>query len=115
MPRFVVLMYEDDGAWEKLTKARRAALMKRYMAWAALLTKKGLLRGGSAVGGPGVLLDKKGRTIGSTPWRGKKDVLTGWFEIEAATLAAAVKIARGCPALLHGERVIVRPAGHAED
>ena len=90
MPRFVVLMYEDDGAWEKLPKSRRAALMKRYMGWAALLTKKGLLRGGSAVGGPGVLLAKTGRTIVSTPWRGKKDVLTGWLYIAAATRAGAV-------------------------
>jgi len=115
VPRFVVLMYEDDGAWEGLPSARRAALMKRYGAWAALLEKKGSLRGGSALGGPGSLLEKRGRTIVATPWRGRKDVLTGWFEIEAASLAAAVKVARGCPALLHGERVVVRPAGHAED
>ena len=115
MPRFVVLMYANDGAWERLPSARRAALMKRYGAWAALLQKKGALRGGSALGGPGSLLEKKGRTIVATPWRGRKDVLTGWFEIEAESLPAAVKVARGCPALLHGERVVVRPTGHAED
>jgi len=115
MPRFVVLMYEDDGAWERLPKARRTSLMRRYTVWVGLLRTSGAFRGGSALGSPGVRLERKGRKVVPTAWRAKKDVLTGWFEIEAETLAKAATIARGCPALAHGERVVVRPAGHAED
>ncbi|MGA1517030.1 MAG: YciI family protein, partial [Phycisphaerales bacterium] len=42
----------------------------------------------------------------------RKDVLTGIFVIRAKDLAEAESIARECPALLHGERVLVRPASH---
>ncbi len=115
MPHFVVLMYENDGAWERLPKARRTALMKRYGAWVALLRKQGTFRGGSALGSPGVSLERKGRRVVPAVWRAKKDVLTGWFEIEAEALAEATTIARGCPALAHGERVIVRPTGSSDD
>ena len=34
------------------------------------------------------------------------------FLVEAADLAAATKLARGCPALVHGETVVVRSVGH---
>jgi hypothetical protein len=41
-----------------------------------------------------------------------KDVLTGYFTIEARDLADATEVARGCPALIHGDTAIVRPVGH---
>ncbi len=46
------------------------------------------------------------------PFTETKEVLTGFFIIEARDLDAAVEIARGCPALTHGERVVVRSIGH---
>lgn len=50
--------------------------------------------------------------IVDSPFVETKEVLTGLFVVEAADLDAATAIARGCPALGHGEIVEVRPIGH---
>lgn len=113
MAQFAVLMTENDDAWARLPPAEQAALMAKYGAWVGELNATGRMRGGSPLGGPGRLLRRVGGAVVEEPYAATKDVLTGWFLIEATDLADATTVARGCPALTHGESVIVRPAGHA--
>lgn len=68
--------------------------------------------GGAPIGEPGRVLRAAGGNVVDEPYDATKGVLTGYFTIEAKDLADATAIARGCPALLHGETVIVRPVGH---
>lgn len=112
MPNFVILMTENDGAWGRLSKAAQGRLLKKYYAWVAGMKKKNQLRGGEAIGGGGRTLRKSGGKIVEQRFTETKDVLTGYFIVEAKTLGAAAKIARECPALGHGETVTVRPVGH---
>ena len=44
---------------------------------------------------------------------GLSDVVTGFFVIRATDIDSAVEIAKTCPALLHGETIVVREANHA--
>ena len=113
---FIILMYEDDNAWTKLPPERQAELMKLYQGWVADLQAKGQFVSGSPCGSKQVLLTGRGAAGGgevkATEHAPTKDVLTGFFIVRAQDLDAAVALARGCPALGHGERVIVRPAAH---
>ena len=112
MAQFAVLMTEHDDAWARLPPAEQEALMARYGAWVAELNAAGRMRGGAPLGGPGRVLRPVGGSVVEEPYAATKDVLTGWFLIEAKDLADATAVARGCPALTHGESVIVRPLGH---
>lgn len=112
MAQFAVLMTESDDAWAKLPAAEQEALLAKYMAWVAELQKTDRMRGGAPLGEPGRLLLQIGGAVVEAPYTATKDVLTGWFVIEAKDLADATAVARGCPALTHGESVIVRPLGH---
>lgn len=113
MPRFAILMLEDGGAWGRLPKARQDELYALYGAYVADLRAKKAFVGGHSLGGPSTALSGgPGGAIAVEPYRATTDVLTGWFVVEAADHAAAVELAKGCPALLHGERVVVRPTGH---
>lgn len=112
MPNFVILMTENDGAWGRLSKAAQGRLLKKYYAWVAGMKKKNQLRGGEAIGGGGRVLRKSGGRVAESRFTATKDVLTGYFIVEAKNLGAAAKIARRCPALGHGETVTVRPVGH---
>ena len=112
MPQFVVLMTENDDAWGRLPDAEQQALLAKYYAWIAVLKSGDRMRGGAPIGEPGRVLRAVGGQIVEEPLTATKDVLTGYFTIEAKDLADATEVARGCPALLHGETVIVRPVGH---
>jgi len=112
MAQFAVLMTENDDAWGGLPAAEQEALLAKYMAWVAELQKADRMRGGAPLGGPGRVLRQVGGAIVEAPCTATKDVLTGWFLIEAKDLGDATAVARGCPALTHGESVIVRPLGH---
>lgn len=113
MARFAVLMRENDHAWSKLPEARQQELLRLYGTWVDELKAAGALLGGDAIGEGGRLLRATGGAVEVGPFTASRDVLTGYFLIEAPDLDAAASIARGCPALLHGETVEVRPLGHA--
>ena len=113
MAQFVILMREDDGAWAGLPEAEQERLMGLYGAWVRELRTSGVLVVGAPFGAPGRIL--RGTPEGPVvehEYDETSQVETGYFVVEAPDLAAAVKLARGCPALAHGESVVVRPIGH---
>ncbi len=109
---FVILMYEDDNLFATLPEARQAELMAKYIAWVGDLQSRGIFQSGTPCGSEQVLLTASGSAITAKPYAPKKDVLTGLFIIRATSLDKAVEIAQTCPALTHGERIVVRPASH---
>jgi hypothetical protein len=115
MPKFAVLMFEDDHAWSRLAESERQRLLVLYSHWVRDLKAKGAFEGGEPIGDGGVQLeaDDDGRILESD-YTVSLGVLTVYFIITAEDLPAASKIARGCPALLHGETVVVRPIGHSD-
>ena len=113
MPSFAILMREDDDAWERLPAAEQEAISARYQAWVEELKRTSVFQGGTALGSPGTVLRRAAGKVAEAPFAETKQVLTGWLLVTAKDLPDAVRIARGCPALLHGETVIVRPAGGA--
>ena len=115
MPRFAVLMFEDDHAWSRLSEPERQRLLVLYGNWVRDLKAKGAFEGGEPLGEGGVVLeaDDDGRILESD-YTDARSVLTGYFILQATDLAVATKVARGCPALIHGETVVVRPVGHGE-
>ena len=112
MPRFAILMREDDDAWARLATPEQDRLLKLYYAWVGDLRASGAFVDGNPLGGPAVVLRIDGSRIVESPPTETRQVLTGYFIVEAPDIVAATALARGCPALLHGETVEVRPVGH---
>lgn len=112
MAKFMILMTENDDAWAKISPEEQQRLLTRYFAWVDQLKKDKLLVGGEALGRGGRTLRAEAGRVVDGPYAETKEVITGFFLIEAKDLDAATEIARGCPALTHGESVVVRPVGH---
>ena len=112
MPRFVILMREDDDAWSRLPETERDRLLELYGAWVGELREKGAFVSGAPLGAGGRILRHHDGDFREAVYAETTQVETGWFVIEAANIDAAARLARGCPALLHGETVVVRPVGH---
>ncbi len=112
MAQFLVLMRETDHAWSKLPSAKQEELLKLYFAWVDKLKAEKAFVGGNPLGPGGRLLKTVDGLITDGPFTETKEVLTGYFVIEARDLAHATEMARGCPALVHGETVELRAVGH---
>jgi hypothetical protein len=112
MPKFAIFLRESDDAWARLAPEEQQGLLQKYYAWVAELREKGVFHGGEPLKRGGRLLRASGAEITDGPFTETKEVLTGYFMIEAADLAQAAAVARGCPALGHGETVEVREIGH---
>src|SRR5262245_38494610 len=109
MERFLLLLSEDDDAWSQLSEERQAELIEKYGEWSKLLHQNGQLLGRVALNGRGLVVERKDGKIVQRADDDRKNVLTGYFVITAKNLVDATQIARGCPALDHGERVTIRP------
>lgn len=113
MPQFAILMYESDDAWHRKPQAEKDALMQRYMAWVKDLRASGAFKDGTPVGRGGTILARDAAgAVRATAIDVNAESLTGYFIVEARDLAHAEELARGCPAIGHGETVHVRPVGH---
>ena len=108
MPRYMILMHEDDNAWARLDPEEQRRLLKKYYAWVESLRSDGVFEAGSPVSSQGRVLKVVDGELVDGPFAETQEVLTGYFIVTAEDLSSAAEIARGCPALEHGETVMVR-------
>jgi hypothetical protein len=105
-PAFVLLLYEDSG----FSAVRPdAELVAEYSAWAANLEREGNLVLGEKLSDASLVVEPGGIRTASGIEQSAAGRLTGLFVIRASGRDAALEIARSCPHLRYGGRVVVRP------
>lgn len=107
MPQYMLLLYDDPSGWAKLSPEEMQQAIEKYMAW----TKKPFTRDSKR------LAQDAGRVIRSNagkpkatdgPYSETKEILGGYYTIEAANYDEAVKLALGHPHVEYGGTVEVR-------
>jgi len=96
----MLLLHQAPNYNADLPREKMMEMTKRYMAWADGLRQKGKLAGGEklAAGGVRLLKTKDGKPVVSDgPYAELKDVVGGYFVIEAKDQAEAEAIAKDCP------------------
>ena len=100
MAQYLLMLHHAPNYNADLPREKLLEMTKRYMAWAEGLGAKGKLAGGeklTASGGRHIKV-KDGKLVASDgPYAELKDVVGGYFVIEAKDLAEAEAIARDCP------------------
>jgi len=102
MAQYMLLLHMAPNYNADLPREQMLAMTKRYMAWADGLRQKGRLAGGEklAAGGVRHIKTQNGTPVVSDgPYAEAKDVIGGYFVIEAKDAAEAEAIARDCPHL----------------
>jgi hypothetical protein len=102
MTQYMLLLHEVPNYNMDLPREKMLEMTKRYMTWADTLRQKGKLAGGEklAAGGVRHIKVKDGKPMASDgPYAEAKDVIGGYFVIEAKDAAEAETIARDCPHL----------------
>ena len=109
-----VLLFRATGAEQREamgTAERAQQSMQAWLAWIRDLETNGHLKN------PGQPLEITGKvvrgkkTITDGPYAESKDLVLGFIVIEARDLAEAADLSTGCPMLLGGGSVEVRPVG----
>ena len=102
MAQFMLMLHQAPNYNVDLPREKMMEMTRRYMTWADGLRQKGKMVGGeklTASGGRHLRL-KEGKTVASDgPYAEAKDVVGGYFVIEAKDLAEAEAITRECPHL----------------
>ena len=108
MPKFMLLL--TGGDYESLSSAEMEAAYSKFRDWFVQLSEQKLLVD-SAQLAPGRTIVKPGNPpiVTDGPFAESKEVVGGYFTVTAQDQAEAAKIAKGCPALLYGGAVEVRP------
>src|SRR5947208_4467034 len=102
MAQYMLLLHQAPNYNMDLPREKMLEMTKRYMAWAEGLRQKGRLAGGEklAAGGVRHIKVKDGKPVASDgPYAEAKDVIGGYFVIEAKDAAEAETIAKDCPHL----------------
>lgn len=114
MSQFMLLLYDNEAnyeRWMRMSPEEMQQAIEKYTAWTEQLAAAGTLRGGEK------LYDGTGRVLRGTgaaqrvtdgPFSETKEVIGGYFLIEAADYDEAVRITSSCPHLAFGGTVEVR-------
>lgn len=112
MARFMLLLHmEHDPAPAALSPAEMQAITARYVAWSQKMGAAGKIVGGEKLtDGPGrVIRAGNGALVVSDgPYSESKDLLGGYFLVEAADWAEVEAIARSCPHAELGRPIEIR-------
>ena len=107
MPQYMLLLYDNPSHWMKLSPEEMQKAIEKYFAW----TKKPFTKDSKR------LAEDHGRVIRSQggkpkatdgPYSETKEILGGYYTIEAASYDDAVKLASEHPHLEYGGTVEVR-------
>ncbi|HLG99697.1 MAG TPA: YciI family protein [Bryobacteraceae bacterium] len=108
MPQYMLLLYDNPANWQNLSPEEMQKALEKYMAWTQKPYTKDSKRLGQDAGR--VIRRPKGGQARATdgPYSETKEVLGGYYTIEAANYDEAVKLAIEHPHLDYGGTVEVR-------
>jgi hypothetical protein len=111
MPKYMLLLHEHTGAFAAMSPEQMQQVIQKYVAWGNSLRNAGLLQDSHKLKEePGRVIRTDGGKVRVTdgPFSETKEVLGGYYTVEAFSYDKAVEIARGCPHVEYGGTIEVR-------
>jgi hypothetical protein len=110
MAKFMLILGGTDLDKRSGNPAFHGPILQNYIAWVRTLTEAGTMLGSYKLYDQiGTRLTVRGGEVVDGPFVETKEAIGGFFLIEAASLAEATEIARGCPVFQQNGWLEVRP------
>ena len=111
MAQYMLLLHETPAEFADLGQEEMQAVIAEYVAWGESLASQGKLLGNQKLkdeGGRHLVAKGKEILVTDGPFAEAKEVLGGYFAIEAKSYDEAVEIAKTCPHLKYNGRIELR-------
>ena len=108
MAQFLLLMHADPTAFLKMPAEDRQKWFGKYMAWGNQAREGGYLVGSNKLVDDGGKIMRAQKSVTDGPYSETKEVLGGYYLIEAADYKQAVERSKNHPHLEHGGTIEVR-------
>ena len=107
MAQYALVLYGDPSRWKKITPDEMQRVTEKYMEWGRNAAKNGFLRSSHRLAEElGKVMRGAGVTDG--PYSETKEILGGFYVIDAASYEDAVKLTTGHPHIEYGGTIEVR-------
>ena len=111
MPNYMLLLHEQPADFAEVSPEEMQAIISKYSAWRDGLAKSGHLVGGEKLrddGGRVLRAGDDGVRVLDGPYSETKEVIGGYFAIQAADYDEAVQVSSDCPHLTFGGTIELR-------
>jgi len=109
MAKYMCLLYGNPANWMNLSPEEAQKALQKYMAWGnKLRTQKIYLASHKLADDAGKVMRGKQARVTDGPYSETKEVLGGYYLIEAASYDEAVDRCRDCPQLEYGGTIEIR-------
>jgi hypothetical protein len=106
MPKFLLMLSDTPITFSRFSPEEHQNLIAKYRNWSRELAEAGKLHGGQKLKDEGgkVMTQKGGQvSVVDGPYSETKEIIGGYFLIEARDYEDAVAISRDCPHLAYGK------------
>lgn len=111
MTQFMLLLYDNPAAFANVTPEQMQQVIQEYSAWMQKIGKEGRLVGGEKLkdeGGKVLRTEGKQVKVVDGPYSETKEVIGGYFIINAKNYNEAVEVSKTCPHMKYGAKIEVR-------
>jgi len=113
MKSFLLVLESDRSRFDAMSREEQVAQIGRYNEWVGGLVERDRFENGLGLQKGHYVLSPGDEVSVEGPIEGPGEVLTGMFQVKAEDYQDALAIAKTCPALECGERVLVFQLGGA--
>ncbi len=115
MKQFLLLLHEDVEKISELSPKEMAELANAHMNWANKLGEAGYLISGDGLQEKAVLITGKDSVVKDGPYLESKEIIGGYYLLQADDLTTIVELAKECPTHHYGGTTEIRQIMEMED
>ncbi|WP_179367614.1 YciI family protein [Winogradskyella forsetii] len=115
MKKYLLLLHEDIEKMQKLSPKEMEELANSHMAWAEKLGESGHLISGEGLEENSVQISGKDSVVKDGTFLESKEMIGGYYLLQAKDLKTVIELAKGCPCHLWGGTTEIRPIMEYEE
>lgn len=109
MKKFILLLHDDFEKEKAYSPDSMQQLVQEHMAWVQKLSEQGTFLGGDGLVPDGNLITGKDSIVKDGPYIESKEIIGGYYLLQANSLEEVTEIAKECPCHLWGGVTEIRP------
>lgn len=109
MKKFILLLHDELEKEKNYSPNEMQKIIEAHIVWSEKLTEKGMLLGGEGLEPDGKFIIGKDSLVKDGPYMEAKEIVGGFYMLQANSIEEIIDIAKECPCHLWGGKTEIRP------